>query len=571
MKILNFEIENYRAIKNVKLNLSFSINPIIGVNESGKTTVLKAILAFDKNRDKLNSGEHLKFQNKYATSDTLGCKISANIRLDKLELKSLIALLKTKGARRDLDLINEFDVETEFILSRSLSKQGHTYSFEDKKLSENTNKLITRFLVANLPFILYFDDFSDRVPDEIDFPIDYVRTGKLSRNKNREWQEIIEEIFKRADTDGIDHKEKPLQSFMTIEDPDRKGDIRSDIQDELNREIIKEWKRIKKTGKAFADDSEKLELLIVNNDDKFQFKVIDKSFKDKTRTFNIGQRSKGFQWFFNYMIKLKFNPNYKTKLENSLFLLDEPGSYLHSAAQMELLNELKRVSMNNTIIYCTHSQYLLNPSVIKLGSVKIAEKTRSNIVLQNYGTYKGKKDKSALSPIYQALNLNFAHDFIGRLVITEGITDYYLFKILQENTENIPKDIKFIPSSGAGQSSTLISLAIPFTDDFVIFLDNDKAGRLAKKKYSEEFGLSVESKIFIYKSDNEKFVLEDFLSLSDKKRVLQLTKSNDLKRALGFLFYDYKDKQKEFVDGLSEETLLMLSNCFRRISQLKNK
>ena len=48
MKIFSFEIENYRAIEKVKLNLSFSINPIIGVNESGKTTVLKAGHLFHK-------------------------------------------------------------------------------------------------------------------------------------------------------------------------------------------------------------------------------------------------------------------------------------------------------------------------------------------------------------------------------------------------------------------------------------------------------------------------------------------------------------------------------------------
>src|SRR5690606_9200752 len=102
-------------------------------------------------------------------------------------------------------------------------------------------------------------------------------------------------------------------------------------------------------------------------------------------------------------------------LENSIFLLDEPGSYLHSAAQTELLNELKSVSVNNTIIYCTHSQFLLNPTVIKLGSIKIAEKADSRISLINYGNYHAKNDKGALSPIYQALQLNFANDFIGKI------------------------------------------------------------------------------------------------------------------------------------------------------------
>ena len=160
------------------------------------------------------------------------------------------------------------------------------------------------------------------------------------------------------------------------------------------------------------------------------------------------------------MVKLKFNPNYKGKLENSIFLLDEPGSYLHSSAQSELLKELQSVSNKNTIIYCTHSQYLLNPEIIKLGSIRIAEKKNSNITLQNFGSYKSKKDKGALSPIYQALQLNFAHDFVGKLVITEGITDFYFFSLLSQFTGLINKEIKFIPGTGAGQSSVLISFCL---------------------------------------------------------------------------------------------------------------
>ena len=160
---------------------------------------------------------------------------------------------------------------------------------------------------------------------------------------------------------------KTLISYLKVSDPDTKADILSDVQQTLNKEIIDEWKRIKNSGASFADDSDKLELVIVNQGNSFKFKVKDKSNNDKQRTFDINERSKGFQWFFNYMVKLKFNPNYKGKLENSIFLLDEPGSYLHSSAQSELLKELHTVSEKNTIIYCTHSQYLLNPEIIKLG------------------------------------------------------------------------------------------------------------------------------------------------------------------------------------------------------------
>ena len=192
------------------------------------------------------------------------------------------------------------------------------------------------------------------------------------------------------------------------------------------------------------------------------------------------------------MVKLKFNPNYKESLENPIFLLDEPGSYLHSSAQVELLKELKIVSLKNTIIYCTHSQYLLNPDVIKLGSIKIAEKLKSKITLINYGEYKSKKDMGALSPVYQALHLNYATDYLGKIIITEGITDYYLFEIIKNKSSYIDNDINFLPGYGAKQLSCMISLAISFSTNFLIFLDNDDEGKSGKRKYKKEFGEQIE-------------------------------------------------------------------------------
>jgi len=554
MKIKKFRIENYRAIESVELVLNYSMNPIIGINESGKTSILHAVLAFDKTRDKLNKGEHLNFQNKYSTKDTKNCIITAYIHLDDKEFEQLIKDINIKTDSNDFTMIGKLKGE-KLDLNRILDTKDYFYKNTD--LTEPICKKITSFLVSKLPTILYFDDFTDRVPEKIEFPDNYMSDGKLKSNKLREWQEIIEEIFIRAGAEGID--ENPLKDYMNIYDTDRKDDILSDIQDTLNKEIIDEWKKIKKSSKKLADDSDELELVIVNRDNSFEFKVKDKSFEGKKRTFSISERSKGFQWFFNYMMKLKFNPNYKKTLENSIFLLDEPGSYLHSSAQGELLEELKRVSAKNSIIYCTHSQFLLNPDIIKLGSIKIAEKKDSKISLENYGTFKSPMNKGALTPVYQALQLNFASDYLGNLVITEGIVDFYLFKLIQKYTDKININIKFIPSFGASQSSILISLALSFSSDFRIFLDNDTAGKDAEKKYVKQFGQALEKNIFMYSKEKDTFVLEDYFSSDDLNLLEEITDSKNIKQALSILYYDLLDKQEEFIKKLD---LNSFNDCF---------
>jgi len=568
MKITEYRIRNYKAVKDTSIKLNYSLNPIIGVNESGKTTILSAILAFDKNRDKVNSGNHLEYKNKYSTGTTKDSKITATLILDKDELLELKKTLNLQSETLDFKHISKFSERTPFILTRELSSPEKEYTFEDDIFLEKNKKLIINFLLTNLPYILYFDDFTDRVPEEIVFKDDYKTTGKLAFSKNREWQEIIVEIFRRAGVEGIDDDENPLKSFFHLSDKDQKDDILSDIEDVLNKGIIEEWKRIKKSGyKNFADDSDNLSLELKCEKSTFTFKVRDKSNQEKKRTFNVSERSKGFQWFFNYMIKLKFNPRYKVKKENSLFLLDEPGSYLHSSAQSELLKELKSVSEKNTIIYCTHSQYLLNPKTIKLGSIKIAEKENSTINLIEYGKYKSKDDRGALSTVYQALNVNFTNDFVGKIVITEGITDFYFFDLLNKYTKNFKINFKIIAGAGSGNSTNLISVGLSFSENFVVLFDNDE-GAKALKKYKKEFGESIMNHFYLYDSE-KRFALEDFISEKDKLKLSEITQTDDIKRALAILYYDIDEKiRKDFILKLDYDTMNSLTSTISRINSL---
>lgn len=45
MVIRKFIIEKYKSLENIEINLSNMIIPIIGINESGKTSILEAIFS----------------------------------------------------------------------------------------------------------------------------------------------------------------------------------------------------------------------------------------------------------------------------------------------------------------------------------------------------------------------------------------------------------------------------------------------------------------------------------------------------------------------------------------------
>ena len=86
MKFKKFIIEKFRAIDRAEISLSSSLIPLIGINESGKTSVLHAILSFNREKDQYKGGEHLIYENKYEMHKTpKPCYIKAEVIIETTE------------------------------------------------------------------------------------------------------------------------------------------------------------------------------------------------------------------------------------------------------------------------------------------------------------------------------------------------------------------------------------------------------------------------------------------------------------------------------------------------------
>jgi predicted ATP-dependent endonuclease of OLD family len=358
---------------------------------------------------------------------------------------------------------------------------------------------------------------------------------------------------------------------------DERDSLLSDIQDVLNREIMEDWRRLRSWSGSLADDPGDLILelrykVIAKHSFSFEFKVQDRS-SDRGRFFNVTDRSKGFQWFFNFLMKLKFNPKYQQELSGAIYLLDEPGSYLHSSAQEELLKALKNISQTNTIIYCSHSQHLLDPTVINIAQTKIVSKEKGQIRVIPFGSAGSQNYQGALTPLYNALQLRTGlfNRAIRKAVICEGITDFYFFTMLLRFSEQHRLEtLDFIPGAGAGQLREIISMAIAWADDFIVLLDSDEAGKEAATRYQKFFGTHESQKLVLYatpqQSDNVK--LEDFLSQDDQERLLTITQSKHLKAAIADLYFRGESDQALMFSALDEQSVENLSLVWNSLSGL---
>ena len=573
MRFRKFIISNYRAVNYAEVSVGKRLIPLIGINESGKTSILQAILAFDRVSDRYGGGAHLNYRNKYEIGDH-DCSISAEIVVDREDdINGVSRRLRLPRGHQILESLQRAkEAHTPIQLRRSLNDR--TYSIEGIDVPKERADDLAKALYQQLPLILYFDDFTDRVPQHVEFVRKDNRRGyRLKKSRLAEWQKILEEVFSRA-TDG----EHSIRSFINMQDHDERMGLLPDINDELNDEVLEAWRELKKVVSEQADDPSHLKLILEYDEPsvkrfRFQFRVGDRAVRKK-RFFNVVDRSKGFQWFFNFQMKLKYNPKYQRTTDGAIYLLDEPGSYLHSSGQTQLLRTLQQISRTNTILYCTHSQHLLDPDQINVGHTRIVGKEEGKIKVISFGSA-GSGHQGALSPLFDALHLKTGvfNKKLKKVAITEGITDFYFFRMLQEHflpKKSQARNVDLIPGAGAQHLKDLISMAIAWANDYVVLLDSDDEGRQARARYKEFFGSQQGQRLILYTtpSEGDDVKLEDFLSESDTERLRGLTEAQKTKRGIAELFFAGDDLQREFFSGLDTVTKENLEPILGRLEEL---
>jgi predicted ATP-dependent endonuclease of OLD family len=540
MKYKKFIIENYKGITNaIEIDVEKnSLIPIIGINECGKTTILNSIYAFDYMNDwqndtyaQLNDIFNLyKIKNK-------DCCISAIIETDKAEIKkSLKTGLQITDANADEKLRTFADKGTiDIMIKRIFNYSNNTLQYHYEFLPKIQFKSITyennlcEDLIQKMPYILYFDDFREVFPAEIEITND---------NQNLGWLPIIQELFIQTD------EEFSVFELKDIEERRRKAML-SQVKRKLNDTLTSQWSNFRLENKEVLEidisfkpvkKKETINQTIRQDDgshiikakdqevDKYylKFDIIERDSKGNEHFFYVKNRSKGFFWFFNFVMKLEFNPDKAGDLDNAIYLLDEPGSYLHPYAQTKLCKKLKELSKDNIVIYCTHSHYLLNPITIPLNKIIIVNKSESgDISIKPYYEVKNNKRASidtAFRTINDALYMKpFDLDVNNKKVlIVEGIYDYYAFSLFKKD-----RDFGILPGKGADSLINFISIMIAFEVDFRVLWDNDQAGTTCYDKAVKYFGEEMaDIHFFILPTvSNKKVILQDLFSSSDLRLI----------------------------------------------------
>ena len=598
-----FFIENYRGINKVEIDFRNNrILTLVGLNESGKTTILEGIHWVYKCLKKEYPGkEDLNYFRPKGISFTGDIILKTTLLLeewDKVEIKRYWKEILKKKKR--LEIPDEISFEIAFhYLQHSYKEKKERIEFPIKTLGakrelkdvryadwENIISFVRQKLV---PEIIFYEDFLFDIPKEIVYPLslqaEQTHSSFITNPLNLQWQSVLDDILRHVKKEFTSFKEFVIDIWGKDEETARQR-INA-MQRVINSKISESWKSLFKEKRPHFKEI-KLIPTPRNGILSISFKITSEEGVD----FSVDDRSKGFKWFFAFLIFTEFR---KKRSRNILFLLDEPASNLHSSAQEKILEAIFELSKESLVIYSTHSPYLINPKWLSGAYVVINEvitekrlkgeltfEEGGSITIEPYFRYigkgKGNVNFSYFQPILDKLEYKPSFlDPVPEIVITEGRDDWFTFKYFSEVIFQNKFNFKFYAGAGKDQLWEIIRLYLSWGSKFIVILDGDKGGERAKENYLREFECFIKDKIFTLKDIFQKNLeTEDLIGERDKRKIIDevcgkgtyesiKTKKSSLKQKLNLSIRHLLSENKKI--NMHKNTMNLFEKLFNFIQK----
>lgn len=556
MKFTYFRFKNFKGIENQKIDLSKNPNTniytLVGLNESGKTTILEAINFFSHKPESLDALELDSYKiedihnlipiNKRDNfNDSI--EIEAELELSIEDIKSIKRIFKEDGFKVE-DCTKKVSYTQVYHFKNSVHQKGEDESTWDfwakgkkegdsvtRSLTNDENNIVNRkYIKPNIPSILYFPNFLFEFPEKI-----YL-DNTINDEKHLFYQKIIQDVLDSLDnnTNITDH----LINRIISDERNEKKNLNSllgKMERQLTKIIFSFWNDI---FKKKIDNKE----IVLFADSNEKGPYIEFNIKDDVDTYSIHERSLGFRWFFVYILLTQFR-SYRKHNNNAFFLFDEPASNLHPSAQQELLKSFSNLP---NVLYTTHSHYLINPMwlestyVVRNKGIDYENDVDSSakntdISVMKYREFANKypSQTSYFQPILEILEYRPSNlELVPKVIITEGKNDFYTLNYYQHIIKGYKYPLKIVPGVSSGNLENLISLYIGWGTNFLVLLDSDLAGKKEQKRYLDLFGNSVNDSIITYldiNSDWDNFECEDLFVEADRIKIQTKNYSDKIK------------------------------------------
>lgn len=194
----------------------------------------------------------------------------------------------------------------------------------------------------------------------------------------------------------------------------------------------------------------------------------------------LEERSKGFQWFFSF--DLLFMHESGGTFKNCVLLLDEPGLHLHPDAQRDLLARMEAYAEGNVLIYSTHLPFMID--LRQPARIRVMSETDQGNAVSDDLTQSQPEGKLVLQA---ALGMSGSASYLvaERNLVVEGVDDYWIVSelsnlMIRSGEAGLPDDVLITPAGGASEAGYIATFMIGQNLKVVVLLDTDRAGEDAR-------------------------------------------------------------------------------------------
>lgn len=357
MKLKSIKIQNFRSLRTLEINIeeikkSFTYC-LLGINESGKSNILKAIDFYDSKlinfpNDFYDNSKPVSVEFFYELDNATLTRVLKDINEEYIipdDIRKKIKINTVKIKRESyidgsINLINTLDKDLIFenytlrdnLIQEKMLEAEETFNFNDflnTKISDffwnYSHKIISwrstpEYLILDSIDLLKFGEN----PHDISVPL--LNCFKLIGIL----EDKIKEQVNRLNTPNVIHN----------------------LQTKLGEAVTKHIKNVwpeHPVSIRFQIDNQKITFLVEDDNVSHNVKTIE-------------QRSDGFKQFISFLLTLSIE-NANKELEDTILLIDEPEVHLHPPAQINLLKELVKITSannNNIVFFATHSNYMID-------------------------------------------------------------------------------------------------------------------------------------------------------------------------------------------------------------------
>lgn len=445
MKLKKVVINGFRSVKGtVPLLVEDRVTVLIGANDHGKTNLLDAIALLNDDGAQLTNDDV-----NWDSTDEATVSVEWHFEPTDGVLKTL-ASWSDIGGPGDGTVPPAFPVNSDNRIIYSRARSPNIITVKSLPISVPLEQ--EKAILAMRPRVELFAPPSLNLKDQ-------VNAADLEKPEF----EFMQGIFRLA---GI---WDARQGIFTQNDATSK--LLDEASAKLTNVLNDKWNQ----GK---DLKWKLEHTGTNGDHvaiRIQDPAIDKRY---TRP---SLRSSGFKTYF-LLSMITYARTENRDAHSYLYLFDEPGTYLHPHAQLDLQRSFETISQRTQIVFTTHSLFLVNKN--HPGRNRVVSKGKDGTKVDQKPFTKNWK------AVRESLGILMSNNFLiaEKTLLVEGPSDviYVLDAVKKlKALGRIDVDLNDLSTVDAGSSDNYVAMAklmLSEGREVVAMLDGDKAGDTLEKQ-----------------------------------------------------------------------------------------